>query len=256
MQMNFLRCEWRKLVVANYVVDPSLLCQYTPTGTEIDLLHGKCYISLVGFMFLNTRTLGMAIPGHIDFEEVNLRFYVRRYESTNKQEDKDVRRGVVFIKEIVPKPMLAFVANTLYKEHYEAMSMDHTWSINEQNIEVEYRWGNKSTSSTQTGNGDGRHVLRVSAESTPVDIEHDSDAEFILEHYWGYTRVNERTTYEYRVDHPKWQLYPVRDFNIDVDFGDVYGRQFAFLNNARPDSVFLAEGSDVVVKSKRTLFQR
>lgn len=117
--MSFLKAEWRKLVLANYTIEPEILSKYVPFGTELDLWNGKCYVSLVGFMFLNTRLLGVKIPFHVNFEEVNLRFYVKRL-------DRDTwKRGVVFIKEIVPKPALTFVANTVYQENYETLPMQH-----------------------------------------------------------------------------------------------------------------------------------
>ena len=235
--MDFLSCEWRKLAVANYAVNPAILRQFTPHGTEIDLLHGTCYVSLVGFMFLNTRTLGIKIPGHVNFEEVNLRFYVRRRDA-----DGEMKRGVVFIKEIVPKPLLALVARLLYKENYEAMPMRHAWVSKDNALDIDYGWKRNRW-----------NTLRVEASDTSVSIESGSDEEFILEHYWGYSRVSDTKTFEYRVEHPTWQVYPVSGYNIDVDFGDLYGKDFDFLTHAKPISVFLAEGSEVVVKSKRTL---
>ncbi|MCB9261021.1 MAG: DUF2071 domain-containing protein [Flavobacteriales bacterium] len=113
--MTFLKAEWRKLAIANYVVDANVLLDYIPAGTELDLWNGKCYVSLVGFMFQNTRLLGIKIPFHVHFEEVNLRFYVKRFDNGIW------KRGVVFIKEIVPKRALTFVANTVYNENYEIL---------------------------------------------------------------------------------------------------------------------------------------
>ena len=119
--MSFLNAEWRKLVLVNYCIEASVLKKHVPFGTELDIREGKCYVSLVGFMFVNTKLLGVKVPFHINFEEVNLRFYVKR------KAHNEWRRGVVFIKEIVPKPMLTFVANTVYKEHYETLPMKHSW---------------------------------------------------------------------------------------------------------------------------------
>ena len=119
---TFLQAEWRKLAIANYAVDRKILREYLPNKTEIDLWNGICYVSLVGFMFQNTRVLGIPIPYHINFEEVNLRFYVRH------KSQGEWRRGVVFIKEIVSKPALTFVANNLYKEKYETMPVNHIWT--------------------------------------------------------------------------------------------------------------------------------
>lgn len=129
----FLEAEWRKLIMMNYVVDPALLQDYLPHHTELDLWHNQCYVSLIGFMFLDTRMKGFRIPFHINFEEVNLRFYVR-YRSKNEW-----KRGVVFIKEIVPRRALSFVANWLYKENYVALKMKHEWHITEKEIEVSYQ---------------------------------------------------------------------------------------------------------------------
>jgi uncharacterized protein YqjF (DUF2071 family) len=134
MSNIFLTAEWRKLAIVNYDVDPALLVPYLPYKTELDLWNGTCYVSLVGFMFLNTKLKGIRIPFHTNFEEVNLRFYVR-------YEDGDTwKRGVVFIKEIVPKPALAFVANTIYRENYQSMRMKHTCTENSTELIVEYAW--------------------------------------------------------------------------------------------------------------------
>lgn len=222
--------------MANYSVDPSLLKKYLPYKTELDLWNNTCYVSLVGFMFLNTRLLGFKIPFHTNFEEVNLRFYVRYLD------DGEWKRGVVFIKEIVPKPALTFVANTIYKEKYETMPMRHSWTTTEDRLVVEYAWKKKSWNS-----------LKVTAESKSALVQKDSEEEFITEHYWGYTQLSSTKTSEYGVEHPTWQVYKAIDSQIDVDFGDVYGNDFAFLKNEKPKSVFLAEGSEIVVKSGRII---
>ena len=137
--MSFLKAEWRKLVLANYVIDKKILSKYVPVGTELDVWNGNCYVSLVGFMFVNTKLLGIKIPFHINFEEVNLRFYVKRFE------DGTWKRGVVFIKEIVPKRALTFVANTVYNENYETLPMEHLWSIENNQRIVQYKWKKNHT---------------------------------------------------------------------------------------------------------------
>ena len=104
--MNFLTAEWRKLAIINYEVNPEILEKYLPNGVELDFWDGKCLISVVGFMFLNTQLLGISVPFHRNFEEVNLRFYVKKWEN------QQWKRGVVFIKEIVPKKALSIIANT------------------------------------------------------------------------------------------------------------------------------------------------
>jgi uncharacterized protein len=236
MTKKFLQAEWRKLAMANYSVDRNLLESYLPHKTEIDLWKDTCYVSLVGFMFQNTKVLGFKIPFHIHFEEVNLRFYVR-YKDQNEW-----RRGVVFIKEIVPKPALTFVANTLYKENYETMPMRHSWERRNDSLTVEYRWRKKNWNSFK---------VQTSVEHYP--IENGSEEEFITEHYWGYTKINNTKTSEYGVEHPKWDVYKTKDYAIDVDFENTYGENFSFLKNEKPKSVFLAEGSEIVVKEGRSI---
>lgn len=236
MAGTFLQAEWRKLVMANYAVDPQILEKYLPYQTEIDLWNDTCYISLVGFMFRNTRVKGWKIPFHIHFEEVNLRFYVR-YRDGNEW-----KRGVVFIKEIVPKPALTWVANTIYKENYETMPMRHWWDISGDELTVEYQWKKKRW-----------HSLRVTAAHQAIPILPDTEEEFITEHYWGYTRISDRKTSEYGVEHPRWDVYPVRSYEMDVDFARVYGPEFSFLQTETPKSVFLAEGSEIQVKEGRIL---
>ena len=235
--MSFLKAEWRKLAMANYIIDPVILKDYVPAGTQLDSWQGNCYISLVGFMFLNTRLLGVKVPFHVNFEEVNLRFYVVR-ESENVR-----KRGVVFIKEIVPKPALSFVANSVYKENYETLPMSHNWEENGETRAVSYHWKK----------ADRWHSIKLNTELNAKPILEGSEIEFIAEHYWGYAHVNERASNEYEVTHPKWEHYPVIDFEIDVDFAMTYGSEFSFLNDLSPTSVLLAEGSEITVENKQSI---
>ncbi len=235
--MSFLKAEWRKLAIANYAVDPVILTKYIPPKTELDLWNDTCYVSLVGFMFLNTKLLGLPIPFHRNFEEVNLRFYVK-FNDRGKW-----KRGVVFIKEIVPRPALTFVANTIYKEHYQTMKMSHLWQTVASNQIVRYGW-------SLNGN---ENSIEVIANSEPQDINKGSETEFITEHYWGYTKANNRTSFEYEVTHPRWEVYQVIEHNINVDFGQVYGTEFSMLSKESPKSVMLAEGSEITVENKRRI---
>ncbi len=223
--------------MANYEIDPDLLKPHLPAGTELDFWEGKCYVSLVGFLFADTRLRGIRVPGHRVFEEVNLRFYVRHRSAG------EWRRGVVFIKEIVPLPAITFVANTFYRERYTTMKMDHRWVDGLEDQIIEYRW---------LFEGEWQH-LRVTAERMPVPIAAGSEAEFITEHYWGYTRHTPRKSSEYQVEHPRWRVYPVQKYDIHCRTGDLYGPEFAMLADAAPTSVFVAEGSKVAVYPKRTI---
>lgn len=235
--MSFLKAEWRKLAMANFVVDPQVLLPFVPAGTELDTWKDKCYVSLVGFRFVNTRLMGIKVPFHINFSEVNLRFYVKRFE------EGEWKRGVVFIKEIVPKPALSFVANTVYKENYETLRMRYSWEETESHRAIRYEWKKEKKWN--------RFEVRAGLDS--IEIHSGSEEEFITEHYWGYAKVNNHKTNEYEVTHPKWEVYPVQSYEIDVDFGKVYGEHFQFLNRQQPSSVFLAEGSLITVEGKRVL---
>ena len=235
--MSFLKAEWNNLILINYRVEPEILKKYIPKGTELDLWNGTCYISLVGFMFENVSLLGVKVPFHTHFEEVNLRFYVKRFENNAW------KRGVVFIKEIVPKPALSFVANTFYKEHYETLPMRHHKKTTETEHEFSYSWKKDKKWNS----------FSVSTSKSPIPIQPLSEAEFITEHYFGYTKVTNQKTFEYEVKHPRWQHYDVRNFNIDVDFKSTYGKTFEFLQHQNPLSVVVAKGSEVSVENKKLI---
>lgn len=237
MQTVFLSAQWRKLLMANYAINPAILLPYLPAKTELDLWNGTCYVSLVGFMFNDTKVLGIKVPWHVNFEEVNLRFYVR-----HQTPEGELRRGVVFIKEIVPLPAIAIIANTLFYEHYVAVPMHHQWALGD-TLEVSYGWKTKGQ----------QQLMSVTALNKLEPLVEGSEAQFITEHYWGYTKVNRHKTTEYQVEHPSWETYPILDYNIKIDTGLVYGPQFAFLQHQKPLSVFLAEGSEIKVRNKRSV---
>ncbi len=231
---TFLTAQWRKLCIANYSIDPAILEKYLPAKTEFDLWKDKCYVSLVGFMFIDTKVNGCKIPYHINFEEVNLRFYVKHFD------EKEWKRGVVFIKEIVPKRIITFVANTIYKEKYQTLKMRHDWNLQERQLTVKYEWKKENW-----------HSFFVNSVNEKQAIAIGSEEEFITEHYWGYTKISETKTAEYEVKHPRWEVYPVINHSINVNFEKVYGEDFCFLNATSPDSVFLAKGSEIsVMKGK------
>lgn len=228
---EFLSAEWRKLILVNYEVPKDVLVPYLPKGVEFDIYNDKLFVSLVGFIFKNTRVKGFKIPGHINFEEVNLRFYVKR-----KMPDGTYRRGVVFIKEIVPKRMISVVANLFYGEHYITRKMNHMIQRNDR-LHVSYSWLHEKK----------WNRFEVEAKSVSRRLEDDEQAHFITEHFWGYTKRDEYKTAEYEVGHPTWKVYDVLNHHVRVDFGRVYGRDFEFLNQLAPDSVYLAEGSEIFV---------
>lgn len=237
MANKFLTAEWNNLIMANYIIDPVILLPYLPPKTELDFYHGECYVSLIGFMFEQTKMLGMRIPFHINFEEVNLRFYVRV-----KDGDK-WKRGAVFIKEIVPKFAITMVANTLYREKYVTLPMKHHFTETVDEIHLGYHWKYK-------GNW---NKLEAVTELKNSPMIAGSKEEFIAEHYWGYSKYNALTTFEYAVQHPSWCVHTVKRYTIECNFKKLYGSEFAFLDNVKPDTVFMAQGSPISILHKKNL---
>jgi uncharacterized protein YqjF (DUF2071 family) len=229
----FLTAEWRQLLMLNYSVDPNLLLKYVPCGTELDQWNGHVFISLIGFRFLKTRAFGISFPFHRNFEEVNLRYYVRR------QVDGGVRRGVVFIREIVPRRAIAAVANILYNENYVALPMSHRirWG-NDETLSVEYAWQSTATQNRMTATVNGMPHL-------PED---GSEQQFIAEHYWGYAAKRDGGTMEYHVEHPPWRVWNGRQAGFEGDVKELYGEELAAILRRTPSSAFVAEGSAVTVQ--------
>jgi uncharacterized protein YqjF (DUF2071 family) len=231
-----LKANWKKLVMANYQVDPDVLRPFIPFGTELDYYSDACYVSLVGFMFLDSTFGGIPLPFHQSFEEVNLRFYVRSDQNGSSE------RGVVFIKEIVPQAAVTLVANSFYKEHYETCPMEHHWQFSSDTQQIEYRWKKEKW-----------YSLKIVSAIIAQELTAGSEADFFTEHYLGCTKIHDRLTLEYTVAHDPWMVYDTKNYIIDVDFEAVYGKTFAFLNHVKPASVFLAEGSGISLQKSRKI---
>jgi uncharacterized protein len=230
----FLSASWEYLAMFNYEVDPHILEKHVPPGTEIDYFDGKALVSIVGFLFNDTRVLGIRWPYHVNFEEANLRYYIKRFDGNQW------KRGVGFVSEIVPKPLVASLANLFYNEHYSTAKMGHRVEETPENLFVEYNWKKRNQH---------QNVIRVNAKPELKDIEVGSEAEFIFEHYFGYNQLSPTKTIEYAVSHPRWQIYPVKNYSIDCDIEHLYGKEFVpYILNKPPQSVFLARGSSVTVK--------
>jgi len=231
----FLTAEWRHLAMLNFEVDPAILAGWVPRGTEIDFWHGRTYLSIVAFRFLHTRVWHCGLPFHRHFDEVNLRFYVRRREG-------DVwKRGVVFIKEIVPRRLIAWAARRFYNENYVALPMRHRL-LPEAGV-VAYEW-------FCAGSWQGFEVL---TDGTPEIPAAESEASFITEHYWGYARQPEGATKEYQVEHPPWHVWSARLLHWQCNIAEIYGPQLVPFLTAEPTSVFVAAGSAVVVRQGKHL---
>jgi len=233
MPSRFLTARWKYLAMLNYAVPAEILAPHVPQGTELDLFEGRALMSMVGFLFLDTRLKDIPVPFHRDFEEVNLRFYVRR------EVDGELRRGVVFLKELVPRRALAWVARTVYNENYVALPMDHRLELDGETPTgpVSYRWRF----------ADRWHHMTLTPTGDPTLPDKGSEAEFITEHYWGYARQKDGGTVAYRVTHPTWQVWEAVDPMLDCDAARLYGDAFAAPLAAEPTSALLALGSEIAV---------
>lgn len=225
----FLTAEWRRLVMLNYEVDAEMVAPYVPSGVELDRWQGRTYVSLIGFLFLNARLRNIPVPFHRNFEEVNLRFYVRRGD----------HRGVVFIREIVPRRAVALVANSLYGENYVSLPMRHRLEP----FHLDYSWGFGGKWNRIAASELGPHVAVVPG----------SHEEFITEHYWGYTRRSADSTVEYRVEHPPWTVRSAGSGSFQGSVAGLYPREFGFIEQRPPDTTFVADGSIVAVYRPRTI---
>jgi uncharacterized protein YqjF (DUF2071 family) len=236
-EKTFLTAAWQYLAMLNYEVDASLLLPFVPAGTELDRAEGKVFVSLVGFHFLRTKILGIPIPFHTNFDEVNLRFYVRR------KDGDEIRRGVVFIREIVPRWAIAFVARTFYSENYIALPMAHEIQPRpDGGMSAEYRWRTQAWSS-----------IRIQVQGSPELAREGSHEQFITEHYWGYAAQPDGGCVEYRVNHPSWKIWSASHAEFEGDVEGLYGRELAEVLKKDPSSVFLAEGSEVTVMRGRKI---
>ncbi len=230
---RFLTAHWRNLVIANYEVDPAVLKLYVPATTVLDNFAGVTYVSIVAFQFLRTKVLGMPIPFHRNFEEINLRFYVKREVAG------ETRRGVVFIREIVPRRAIAWIARAVYQEPYIALPTRSEIVVPTESLpgHFSYEWQLK----------EHWYGLSATALGKPQVAAAGSVEEFISEHYWGYSKQKNGTTIEYRVEHPQWRVWKTLESMFSCDVEKLYGKTFTKYLEAAPSSVFLADGSPITV---------
>lgn len=216
----------------NYIISPEILENYLPAYTIIDYFKGNCFTSLVGFPFRNVEIAGMKIPFYTDFEEINLRFYVKRFDGTTW------RKGTVFISEIANKSALKFLANSFLHEKYQTLETRQEIKENSELIETKYSW--RTWMNWQ--------FLNLISEKPSESVAEGTEAHFIMDRSSGYQKYDTATTNEYGISHPKWNIYPIRSFDINVDFEESFDSNFPVLNETLPHSVILARGSSVAVK--------
>jgi uncharacterized protein YqjF (DUF2071 family) len=226
----FLTAEWHHVLAVTYAADRALLEPHLPRGAQIDELDGSPRVSVVAFGFRHTRVRGLAIPGHRTFPEINLRFYVRMHGE----------RAVVFIREFVPRPAISLVAQLRYNEPYRTISMREQVIAPgpgpRGRLGVRHRFGPRR-----------RHRIEAWADPVAREPAPDSAAYWLTHHNVGLGTTRGGRTQAYRVEHPVWALHEVLDLQLDVDFGDLYGTAWRFLNTAQPAHVTLAAGSGVSI---------
>jgi len=226
---RFLTAEWKNLAMLNYAVEPHLLEPFVPAGTELDFFDGKTYLSLIGFEFQRTRLRGVPVPFHQSFEEVNIRFYVRR----------EARRGAVFIRELVPKRAVVWVARLAFNESYAYVPMSHRTELSAAGevVSAQYNWGS----------GTGLCSMEVETGGASYLPGEGSVSQFITEHYWGYAAQRDGGCKEYQVAHPQWRVWNAKRASFAGDAARFYGARIAEVLAREPDCAFVAEGSAVTV---------
>ena len=234
----FLSTEWRDLLMLNYEIDPALLQPFVPRGTELDSFEGTTYVSLVGLRFARTKLFGLiSVPFHSDFDELNLRIYLRRREGS------EIRRGVMFIREIVSLPAVTLLARLAYAENYRTLPLRHSINLTDSGGSIEYSWKSK------------QQPFRIHAQTqgTPSLAASGSLEQFISEHYWGYSRSRNGSSLEYHVAHERWRIWRASNAAFEGDGAALYGSDFGSILSRPPRSAFIADGSAVLVYAARRI---
>lgn len=230
----FLTATWQDVVLLSFPVDPRALQPLLPGGVEPDLWQEQHLITLVGLHFRDVRVQGMPVPCARRYSQVNLRFYVRR------RCPDGWRRGVVFVKQIVPGRLVALVARRRYQEKVAAMPVAHS-SVDMPgdagHRRIAYRWRSPW----------GWNSLSVAVAGDPQHPGPGSLEEFVVERYYGYNRMRDGSTLEYRVDHPSWRVRQAAYPELVCDAAGLYGAQFVESLGGLPVSALVAEGLPVAV---------
>ena len=222
----------------NYEIDPALLQPFVPRGTELDSFEGKTYVSLVGLRFARTKLFGLiSVPFHSNFDEVNLRIYVRRRERS------EIHRGVMFIREIVSLPAVTFVARLAYAENYMTLPLRHSINLTDSGGSIEYRWEQKRQ----------RFRLHGQTDGDPSRAADGSLEQFISEHYWGYSRRRDGGSLEYHVAHKPWRIWRASFAAFEGEGTALYGSTLGSVLSRPPRSAFIADGSPVLVYAARRI---
>ncbi|NBB73007.1 MAG: DUF2071 domain-containing protein [Bacteroidetes bacterium] len=233
MRFPFLTAHWSNIALVTYAVPPDRVTPHLPPGVVADRREGRAFVSLVAFDFRDLRVLGVPVPGGQRFPEVNLRLYARQGD----------REGVVFAREMVPSRLVAGAARLLYNEPYARTSLQVEQETSGNALAMTYRFGWK-----------GREQrVRVTGRTPAAVPAPNSTAHFFKERHWGFGTTHNGRTLRYRVEHPRWAVYPVAEHHVTLDWAHVFGPDWAFLQEAKPYSVLLAKGSPVTVYWRESL---
>lgn len=229
MLRPILQAHWSHLCVLSYAVPPELLQPLTPRGLMLDTRDGQCFASLVAFDFENTRFKGMAWPFHRDFPEVNLRFYVR---------NKAGERGFCYVREFVPKRLVCWIARRLYHEPFERVPMTSDVHRKNAGLEVIHKFRHHER---------WQEIAVATTGAAPLLPTEDSWESYFLDQQWGFGTDEAGRPIRYRIAHPRWLVYSVEWADVRVNWAKTYGPAWKCLQETKPFSKILAEGSDVVV---------
>lgn len=219
----FMRAHWHHVLSLTYPVDEKLLLPYLPSGARISELKGSPRVSLVAFGFKDTRVKGIKIPLHVNFPEINLRFYV----------EVEGKRAVVFIREFVPRPAISLVAKGIFNEPYKTILMK---------MNIEDRKSEVRVSHSFKGN-----MIQANLSSILSVPDTNSPEYWLTHHELGVGRSHSGETQLYKVKHPVWELYNIKTLDWKVDFKSLYGKEWEFLNTLEPSHTTVARGSEVEV---------
>ena len=228
-----LSAQWRDLVLISWRADDAALTPLLPHGLELDRWHGDAYVSLVGMRFARVRLFGVPAPPFA-YDEINLRFYVRR-----KVANGDPMPGVVFIRQIVPHRMTALAAQMIYGEPFVRSPISR---IDEAG-RLGYRWRQ----------GGIRNEFAVHPAETVDYAEPDSLEDFLTTRHWGYNGKPTGPTTTYHVQRPAWKVGVARPLSMDCDLEPLAGGAIAKITGGEPTSALFAGGSRAAVGLPRRI---
>jgi len=231
----FLTAVWSDLILMSYAVPPEALAPYLTEELEPDMWEGSAWCSLVAFNFEQARVLGWSVPypkSLCDFPEFNLRLYVRQGD----------RQGVVFVRELAPSPLVCGLAKLLYNEPYTAVPIrSRVTEVGDlRRVRHDFVVNGKPQWIGVTARGEARFAPK------------DSFEHWVKEQPAGFNRSRGGKLTSFHVWHPDWRTYEVEEYGVGVDFGQLYGDGWQFLQDRTPDSVVLAEGSHIKIYPNET----